>query len=407
MDLHQLQLMDAHEHHRAMAVALSLRKSRSEGQAIAERDLYPELVLNRPYSYCIGAVRPVHVLPFFETLIVDLRPLPTPQQFERRYGLSVDDVIALQDQGRLALRIRDHYTKFANLDYLDPLLSRHPPASTRFMHLYQDEYDAAIDSGLSVCPRQNPRGTRWKAEYADWQEPPSFIEVFAGKFALVSCYFGVEYARALVERSLELSDDPADAYDWLHIFSRFRVYPYMNCLEGINTLPVSERLRLPENVAPVPMERRPMRPRFLPYEVGRAVLSNLNLRTPDDWQRAIQVPVRDWMQLLQSLDAALETGDNRDVAETTARVTQELRAIHAEVEQMKRRKRQIQGTFASVGGMGIIGALSDYAPPEWKPIIGMAAGATLAAAGKIANTVVRFRKSSQVIAWFDIRSKLE
>lgn len=408
MDERALLSLDGEENERAAELAKLLRHKKEQGLGVSQRDLYPELDLREPYSYCIGSIKPTDILPLVNTLIVDLRPLRTPEQFHARYGLGVEQFVRLVEQGRIAVRLRDCYARFEGLDYLDQLLKRRPPPplSTRYMQLFREDHEVYLEEGKRTCPERPPRGDRWRAEYRDWVAPPTFREAFARKFALVSCYFGSDYAGQIVEDALSTDADPALAYDWLHNFSRFRVYPYMNCLDGLSVLPISDLGLLPRSLRPSQPE--PSREAIVdvPYEVGRAFMLNLPLDLPAELEVALHVPPADWITVITELDKALEGAKPTDVAEKCGMAARFARETREEVERMLGRKMAVERTIATISGIGIVGALSEYAPPEWKPILGVASGALLAGRKIVANTTVKFRKKSHVVAWFDFQKHL-
>ena len=402
-DLEELELF------RAKQIAATLWNKKKQGVIFSERELYPELNLESPYSYCIGAIKAKEILPFFSTLIVDLRPLPNAAEFESRYGLSVEEFTRFVDQGRIVIRVRGSYLHFKGLDYLDQLLTRQPtpPTSIRYKYLHGSDHEEYFERGKALHPKQRPRANHWQMEYADWAHPPRFREVFANKFALVSCYFGPDYAQEIVERAFHDSRDIGIAYDWLHVFSRLRVYPFMNCLDGINTLSLSDLAILPTYLQGVKQTAEKPKSQSLPYEVGRALLSNLSFDKPEDFNRAFEIAPQDWQKAIADLDKALEKDRPENITDKCNKLTRLAQETRKEVKKMLRRKHKIEMTFVTIGGLGIVGTLSHYAPHEWQPIMGIASGAMMAVRTMIADAAVKFRKKSHVVTWFKLERKLK
>lgn len=362
--------------------------------------LFPELSLISPYTYCIGSVRPVDLLPFFRTVIVDLRPLPSPAAFEVRYGLTVPQFVRLANEGRLAVRLRHHHTSFASLDYLDDLFWELPlPRSDRYKLLHRRELADNQDHARQIFANTRPISTHWMREYADWHSPPDFLSILASKFALVATYCGRSHAEYIVEEALRRTNDVGHCYDWLHIFSRFRVYPYMNTLDGINVLPSRETEMLPA-------ELRPPSGSFLPYEIGRALVCNI----PIEISRAepgtgIAEPEL-WLRLLEEIDHALDSSDPGLVSNRATRLQILVHDTRRQVAKMSRRKDALDQRFVFLSGIGIAGSLSEYAPQQWKPIIAVGSATIFQSRSKIADIIVKFRKKSHVIAWFELSQEL-
>ncbi|WP_157249686.1 hypothetical protein [Nonomuraea typhae] len=397
MDRASLTEMREAEIEKAHQIATRLSAQRD---IASSRDLYPELALTSPYTYCVGSIRPVDLLPFFNTVITDLRPLPTSEHFESRYGLTVRQFIDLIEQGRLAVRLRADHLQFSALEYLAPLFSEHLlPRSDRYKVLYHDKMLMHRIHAREIFAGTEAKGRRWLREYLDWLTPPQFADVVSDKFALVATYCGVGQAERIVERTLSLTGDPAVSYDWLHIYSRFRIYPYMNSLDGINVLPAKE-------VDLLPVELRPDKSSYLPYEVGRALLCNLPIDPRTDLSQAGCVSADDWLRTLRELDSALAASAPGAIHEWTARLHELVASTRREVTRMRQRRESLEQKFLIVSGIGIAGALSEYAPPHWKPIIGAGSAAIFSARAKIADTIVKFRKQSHVLAWFDLQNEI-
>lgn len=423
MQLKQLQSLEKQEKERVSRVVSLLRNKMDQGEEFSAKDLYPEINLDPPYSYCIGNVQASWLLPFYQTLIVDLRPLPTPEHFQNRYGLTVRQFITFVEQGRIALRMRERYSKFADLDYMDDLIRRSspPPLSTRHQDLFEHVHPTYADVAIEIFRGTQPTDDWWMHEYLDWRQPPSFLEVLANKFALVACYFGLREAERIVIRALSVDGDPGTAYKWLHVFSRSRVYPYMNCLDGVNSL-LLEDLELAQRLhglMPEPASSRKNWFRKLterrdhdndyqgefPFEIGKLLLSSLSLEIPDDLDLATQIVPGEWMKAVRELDKALEQEAQNQLHDKLRNLTELVSHTRQEAAKMERRKQKV-ANMISIIGLGIIGPLAILAPDPWKPIILAASGTSVLSKDNIAPALVKFAKPSHVATWFDIKRKL-
>lgn len=78
-----------------------------------------------PYSNCLIDL-PISVqMPFFEQLIMVLRPYHTEADFKKEYGFSVESVLDLWRQKRLIVTTLNP-ERYVDLDYLDPILEKEP-----------------------------------------------------------------------------------------------------------------------------------------------------------------------------------------------------------------------------------------------------------------------------------------
>ena len=423
MNEHQLEEMTAQETSQVEKIVGQLRRKIAEHKPISASELYPEMALKSPYTYCIGNVKAATLLPFFSTVIVDLRPLPSLEAFESRYGLSPERFIEYVEQGRIAVRCRDKYERFEGLSYLDPIFQilGCPPSSIRHKYLYAEDQLRLFSIAREMIGMARPEDDWWRREYADWKTPPMFTEVFADKFALVGCYFGEETASELVRRAMANTQDPGQAYKWLHVFSRARVYPYMNCLDGINSLSL-EDLRLTSSL-PTDVEvrsrqeyarprkwydflRRNPRPQMFPYELGKVMLTNMRLSIPADLDTALQIVPADWNAAVRELDKALEAGMQVQIEAKSRYLIRLVKEVSSEVATMRRRQKQY-ANLITLAGVGIVGPLAEYAPADWKPLVQAAGASLVVLKTPIASALVRMLKPSHVTAWFDIEAQLK
>lgn len=423
MDLRRLKELQEEEKERTKAVVAALKEKIAKQRPISAFELYPELILDTPYTYCLGNISPAVLLPFYQTLIVDIRPLPSPEAFKARYGLSVRDFVKYMEQGRIVIRIRDDFERFADLSYIDDIfrIAPYPPSSTRYKFLYEEDHASLVSTAKLLIGRSKPKDDWWKKEYLDWKKPPSFSEVIANKYALVGCYFGRDTASEIVIRALEATGDPGQAYRWLHIFSRARVYPYMNCLDGINTLSIddlSQATKLLSGISAKPsiqykrrkkwyeILKRELQPQTVPYELGKATLSNLAIAVPDDLDKALQIVPSEWMRVIKELDKALEKGSQDQIELRSRNLIRLLEEVRKETLKMKERQSKY-ANFITLLGLGILGPLAEYAPPEWKPIVQATAASAVILKDLIARSILKFAKPSHIAVWFDITAKLE
>lgn len=422
MNQRQMRELEAQETSQTAEIVNQLRAKIARGSALGAAELYPELSLDPPYTYCTGIAKPSVLLPFFSTLIVDLRPLPTEKAFEERYGLTPYQFIEYVEQGRIVVRLRDRHDRFAGIDYLDPIFASVgcPPSSVRYKALYSDEHAHLLPVAKSLLKKTVPKDNWWSREYSDWKSPPAFQDVFADKFALVGAYFGEDIATSLTSRALKSTGDPGIAYKWLHVFSRARVYPYMNCLDGVNALSLEDlhlTQGLPGDIVANPRAeyatrrrwfdflRRQREPKTFPYDLGRLMLTNLHVALPDKLDSALQVMPSDWLAAVRELDKALTSESQPAIQTTSRRLIRLIEDVSAEAERMRKRQKAFSSLITLVG-VGIVGPLSEYAPAEWKPIVQAAGASLVLLKDPTARLLTKLAKPSHVAAWFNLVSEL-
>lgn len=97
-------------------------------------DFYPMFKLKEPYtsyySDTFNRLKPYQLLPFFENIIFDLKPLSTEQDFYKYYGMSLEQIMELHDKGIIHFRIPS-FMSFEDVktDYLDDILFQNPPTT--------------------------------------------------------------------------------------------------------------------------------------------------------------------------------------------------------------------------------------------------------------------------------------
>jgi len=123
-------------------------------------EIYPEFYLREPYGVW-SQVAPVHTfLPFYQTIIVLVEPFPDRTSFEKYYGLSLKDLIALRREQRVVTLV-GNYREYPTW-YRDLFKIEHVPSFARVQdvmkHLLSDGTDhlSRIESLFAkVAPDQS------------------------------------------------------------------------------------------------------------------------------------------------------------------------------------------------------------------------------------------------------------
>lgn len=93
-------------------------------------DFYPNFNLKPPYTnfnpLSEKNLKPFQLLPFFNGVIVDIKPFKNESDFKRYYGMSTTELLELHQKGCIYFNLFSPYVNFHNLenDYLDCILEK-------------------------------------------------------------------------------------------------------------------------------------------------------------------------------------------------------------------------------------------------------------------------------------------
>lgn len=131
MKLEELKEMDKKEQERVSNIA----KKHEGDKKVDVNIFYKDFNLDEPHtSYNpISSVdlKPFQLAPFFKNVVLDIKPLPSEDEFKKYYGMDVEKCYELKNEGLFKFRLSNNYTDYFNLnnDYLDLILDDKPPVS--------------------------------------------------------------------------------------------------------------------------------------------------------------------------------------------------------------------------------------------------------------------------------------
>ena len=131
MELEDLKEMDKKEQERVTKI----RRLHENDKKIDINIFYKDFNLDEAHtSYTpISRVdlKPFQLAPFFKNIILDIKPLPSEEDFEKYYGIDVERCYELKQKGLFKFRLSNNNQDYYNLDnnYLDLILSDNPPVS--------------------------------------------------------------------------------------------------------------------------------------------------------------------------------------------------------------------------------------------------------------------------------------
>jgi len=272
------------------------------------RDFFPDLRLGETYGYYIFR-KPLWLLvPFYDTIIVNLPPLKDKSAFERILGLTLEDAVALQKKSRVQFTLDYEPTRYVGLDYLDPIIEYAPcheirlDALCKATRMKYDEYlkegTRMFDGRLGDLARQ----FKWEEYVLDARKE---LEVSAASlFAELKC-LGYD---GLASRISNLAHYNAQlAYRCLYVYSSFLTDPVFRSLDGINPIE-SEFLQLKtlyEELINCPLyaDKEVL---YFPEDVGRALIKELRLDLPQDLDQALKASTGKARKALKELDETVK-----------------------------------------------------------------------------------------------------
>ena len=131
MELEDLKERDKKEQERVSNIA----KKHEGDKKVDVNIFYNDFNLDEPHtSYNpISSVdlKPFQLAPFFKNVVLDVKPLPSEEDFKKYYGMNAERCYELKKEGLFKFRLSNNYIDYYNLDndYLDLILQDKPPVS--------------------------------------------------------------------------------------------------------------------------------------------------------------------------------------------------------------------------------------------------------------------------------------
>lgn len=160
MELEDLKEMDKKEQERVSNIA----KKHEGDEKVDVNIFYKDFNLDEPHtSYNpISSVdlKPFQLAPFFKNVVLDIKPLPSEDEFKKYYGMDVEKCYELKNEGLFKFRLSNNYTDYFNLnnDYLDLILEDKPPISNvvnRAHGLLINEDDSSVNDLFHLIGSKN------------------------------------------------------------------------------------------------------------------------------------------------------------------------------------------------------------------------------------------------------------
>jgi hypothetical protein len=337
------------------------------------RQIYPEFRLEGAYTTSLDPYVPLWALiPFFSKIVVGITPyLRSEDDFRKWYGISVRQLLALHEEGRVVIRVLFPSSTASAPSFLNPFFSGEFPSTAR---------DRAFDErllGAELAREVRGRFKRTVSSLIGGKSVDGFPEHEGRAYSTAEMAYLQLHALGYEGRARQFEElfrsDPSAAMKWLELCRLFLVGPYHYSLLGIHSV---------ANNVPTLEPAVEGQVRF-PAELGRILVDAFKL--VDVENRYNDFTLRDCMSIfpdfelargtLLSLDAAVKSGQEKQIltgAEDFRRLVVKARSRE------KRCLRWIRWLVAS--GISIAGAHFHW--------VGLLAGLGVGAAAEFASEEV-------------------
>ena len=369
------------------------------------RDFFKELRLSSPYTRL--NIHPFWIgLPFYKTLIFDLHPFQSEQILLQGQGVTVNQLLSLQEEGKIQIILSGPPKIYQGLDYLDPILRLNPPSYSYRLSAYVSRlhgFDTLED---------------WRAEGA---------EIFGGKLgklfndskvATEQDYFEKTFISAWVNvRALNLHSvaeaiklaatrNPYAAGVYLELFHEMACAPITTCLKGCHSIPAdyidAATFYLRNQNCDLNGIKKYFKNEFN-QEIGRLLIDRYRLIRPRTLSNALEV-YPDYNEARLALKALSEFVEENspDHVDSAAKAVSK---AFEDVYKIKSRKKKFETAFQVTG---IVGSASLGLTGNVTGLLGAIGFGLLGAvlAPSIAETVSKLNISNSVVTLYDFDGKV-
>jgi len=264
---------------------------------VSPLDFYPELKVRSPYTGLVGGDKPVWVvLPYFANIIVFISSYLSEREFKAIYGLEIDQLLQLQEDGKVSLILGFPGLSGKISDYLLPLyeegLEKHFPTYLRILLFAKLVGGQALEKGWEEGEKLF-RGKLKKIAELGREPRKSVTDVeriledhSTSRYACLK-WFGYdqicEYIKALMKSNI-----PDLAFIAAHAYGTFLIEPTLLSFDGIhlvNEYDVSALRNVIEHGGSLP----PIKARYevFPFEIGKTLIEKAKLVVPNSLDSAL------------------------------------------------------------------------------------------------------------------------
>ncbi|MBP2044948.1 tetratricopeptide repeat protein [Methanobacterium aggregans] len=374
-------------------VAIKIRNNYNK-EELNILDFYPELDLKPPYTgtgtNLINPIKPYQLFPFFKTVLVDVPPIPDEDLFKMQYGLSVEELIDLEREGKVAIRLSYPYINYHNLenDYLDPIISRRPPSARardlNYSYLINDKFLETLEKedffkgklfgfGSDLSLEMGMIDPIAIASYDIMNDSGSNFfnfdeEIFVNKVKS-NCQklslLGYGDVNKFLRKMLEVGSGRLDwAYVYSSCYTSFLTDPTFNSLDGThlvnnNVREVLNDLFVRNNSGTafkgIVDENDP----FPYYDVGKMLTEEMITATPISLEQSKDIDYSNTIKALEHLENAVNKKDIEEITDRTHELKAEINVANQIVMDMNYAANKVPKGISRIGfSIGMLGSLA-------------------------------------------------
>ena len=271
------QLMEEYERHQVNAIGARIQPA--ELFELGNTRVLPEYEFRKPYGVWTGGIPLYAVLPFYKQLIVHIDPINNPEKFRSVYGLSIQEIVELREEGRLIVLLRAPYRAYDSL--FNPLLKDHVPRNNRVETIFARTASLNVEDYRHFLEARYPEPkTRLSKKFRhDLAGKSSGANVWSHALDSMSQrmlkleMIGLgEQAKVVVE-----SNDLERTYEILHSLNRALAVPVIDALGGWDNIDAEHMDLIGFDLDATAREENQI---LLPREVMFWIESQLHYRYP-------------------------------------------------------------------------------------------------------------------------------
>lgn len=369
-------------------------------------DYYHGINLNPPYSASNSvstyAIKPYQLFPFFKTVIVDILPLPNEELFNEYYGMSVEDLIELEQKGKVVIRSPDLYEGYKNVedDYLDPILSKSPPSSylinTSYGNLINNKIAEEMEDAHNLFKKEFDFGNNLAMEMgmidpltiASFDivngSQPNLVDVDDQSYKTLThnnfhklSYSGYGNVNTFLKDLLAVGNGRMDyAFTYSTAYASFLADPILSSLNGTHMTNYNMKEILNDLILRTSnkeLQKLLLRKssEILCYDIGKIFTEEISTPLLFNFEESIDYDHEGAINALKSLEDVLNAKNKNDVIDITNELKKEIYEAGQIAKDMRgspeKNAKRIEKISTTIGFVGELEILID--DPYFKPLL--------------------------------------
>lgn len=312
------------------------------------RDLFPELTLNEPYANL--NIHPFYsILPFYNTLLFSLYPVSSEDKLIQTHGLTVNQLIELQKNGKIQILLAGDPTIYQNLHFLEPIFELQPPSPITRYKIFWGKTNIwdKVYNGYLLGERlyHNKLATLHKSIGISSDLNHFEISVISGIAFLAA--MGQESNFDYLEKVSKVNIAISALYS--DMFQDLFCGPSMISLGGLHMINPAYRESI-SNLLDKDCLKKDAASIFFPEEIGKLLINKYELVKPINLTNSLEIwnDYRSAREALVSLTSYIRKNDTENILNQAEIAEQAFN----EVTNIYKKKKNIQTTCQVIGTIG-------------------------------------------------------